>query len=486
MINKLPTTLVVCTLLSFFFSSFAIAEDEKKESKSPKTVTVKAEPLSVKVTLKGVFEAVETSEISIRPEVWSGLSVESAAGHGDQVKADDAVLNLDTKKIDVAIEDLELQISSAQLAFEQAESSLEALRKSVPQELESAKRAADEAEENMQRFIEIEREESIKDIEQQLKSTRNGLMYQKEELEQLERMYKADDLTEETEEIILTRAQHGVDAAKYRLKKAIAAQDRFLNVVLPRQAEDFRHREQQAALALEKAEFMLPASIKDRELALAKQQVDLEKMERKLAHMVSDRKLLTLHAPHAGTVYYGQAVRGQWPDATAKEKALVSGSSVSPGAVVMTIVRNEDLVVRATIEEKQLSDLNVGDDVVLTPSARPHDKVTGSLKQISPIPVSPGKFDAEIDVELDRFGGGIVAGMACKAVIEVYKHPNAILVPAKAVGNDGDEDEEFVYLVDKEGEKEQQQVRTGRHVGDRVEILKGLKPGDEILAKNPD
>ena len=72
-------------------------------------------------------------------------------------------------------------------------------------------------------------------------------MYQKEELEQLERMYKADDLTEETEEIILTRAQHGVDAAKYRLKKAIAAQDRFLNVVLPRQAEDFRHREQQAA-----------------------------------------------------------------------------------------------------------------------------------------------------------------------------------------------------------------------------------------------
>lgn len=221
-------------------------------------------------------------------------------------------------------------------------------------------------------------------------------------------------------------------------------------------------------------------------MALAKQEVDLDKMERKLTHMVSDRKLMTLHAPHAGTVYYGQAVRGQWPDATAKEKALVSGSSVSPGAVVMTIVRNEDLVVRATIEEKQLSDLNVGDDVALTPSARPNDEVTGSLKQISSIPVSPGKFDAEIDVELDRFAGNIVAGMACEAVIEVYKHPNAILVPTKAVGNDGDEDEEFVYLVDKEGEKEQQRVRTGRHVGDRVEILKGLKPGDEILAKNPD
>ena len=34
------------------------------------------------------------------------------------------------------------------------------------------------------------------------------MAYQKEELHQLEKMYKADDLTEETEEIILTRARH--------------------------------------------------------------------------------------------------------------------------------------------------------------------------------------------------------------------------------------------------------------------------------------
>ena len=76
--------------------------------------------------------------------------------------------------------------------------------------------------------------------------------------------------------------------------------------------------------------------------------------------------------------------------------------------------------------------------------------------------------------------------MACEAVIQGYKHPSAILVPKNAVADTGDEGKEFVYLVDEKGEKKQQSVRVGRHVGDRIEILRGLKPGDKILEKNPD
>jgi len=466
--------------------SSAYAEDaKKKESKSPETVTIKTEPLKVEIKLKGFFEAVETSEIFIRPEVWSGLSVTEAAEHGEQVAADDVLLEIDKRKIDVAIEDLELQIVSAELALAQTEASLETLRKSVPQDLESARRGAEEAEENMQRYLEIDRPETIKDIEQQVKSARNGLLYQQEELDQLEKMYKADDLTEETEEIILTRAKHGVEAAKHRLEKAVSGQDHALNVLLPRQTIDLREAEQAAALVLERAEAKLPATIKEKDLALQKQDVELEKLNKKLARMKSDRKLMTIRAPHDGMVYYGQAVRGQWPDATAKGKALVSGANVQPGDVLLTVVRNEDLVVRATAEEKQLADLQPGDSVVVAPTAIPGEKLAGSLQHISAIPVSPGKFDVQIDVELDEQANRIVAGMGCQATIEVYRHPSAILVPKAAVAEEGEDDEEYVYLLDGK-EKKKQRVRVGRHVGDRLEILRGLNPGDEILAKNPD
>ena len=58
-------------------------------------------------------------------------------------------------------------------------------------------------------------------------------------------------------------------------------------------------------------------------------------------------------------------------------------------------------------------------------------------------------------------------------------------VPEAAVADGVDDEKEYVYLMEGE-EKKQQRVRVGRHVGDRLEILRGLKPGDKILAKNPD
>jgi len=488
MIESVLAKRVIWSCIPLLFLSSVYAEDEKKKapaSKAPETVTIKTELLKVEVKLKGSFEAVETSEMYIRPEVWSGLSIAEAAGHGDKVAADDVVLELDKRKIDVAIEDLELQIVTTELALAQTEAGLETLRKSVPQDLESARRGAEEAEENMQRYLEIDRPETIKDIEQQVKGAHHGLLYQQEELDQLEKMYKADDLTEETEEIILTRARHGVESAKHRLKKAISAQDHALNVLLPRQTIDFREAEQSATLALERAEAALPAAIKEKAIGLQKQEIAFGKLEKKLERMKGDRKMMTIRAPHAGTVYYGQAVRGQWSDATAKAKMLVPGASVQPGAVLMTVVRNEDLFVRATAEEKQLADLHPGDPVAVTPTAIPGEELVGSLKSLSAIPVSPGKFDCEIDVELDEQANRIVAGMGCEATIEVYRQPNAILVPKAAVAEDGEDDDAHVYLVDGE-ENKKQRVRVGRHVGDRLEILRGLNPGDKILAKNLD
>ena len=149
--NSLVKRLVL-SLIPLLLLSSAHAEDEKKKvEKKPETVTIKTELLKVEVKLKGFFEAVETSEILIRPEAWSGMSITKSAGHGDHVAADDLLLDIDKRKIDVAIEDLELQIVSAELALAQTEASLETMRKSVPRNLESAKRAAEEAEENLQR-----------------------------------------------------------------------------------------------------------------------------------------------------------------------------------------------------------------------------------------------------------------------------------------------------------------------------------------------
>ena len=67
-----------------------------------------------------------------------------------------------------------------------------------------------------------------------VKSAVEYLEYAKEELRQLEKMYRSKDLTEETEEIILRRTRFQVESSEVQLKEAELRRDVTLKVELPR------------------------------------------------------------------------------------------------------------------------------------------------------------------------------------------------------------------------------------------------------------
>ena len=54
---------------------------------------------------------------------------------------------------------------------------------------------------------------------------KDTLEYEEEELRQLEKMYKADEATEETEKIVLKRARDTVKRAKFVLERTQAECD---------------------------------------------------------------------------------------------------------------------------------------------------------------------------------------------------------------------------------------------------------------------
>ncbi len=68
----------------------------------------------------------------------------------------------------------------------------------------------------------------------QVKSANDSLAYAKEELQQLEKMYKASDLTESTEQIILKRQRDQVERGAFYLKLAEYDRDMFFKISLPR------------------------------------------------------------------------------------------------------------------------------------------------------------------------------------------------------------------------------------------------------------
>ena len=111
--------------------------------------------------------------------------------------------------------------------------------------------------EDYDRFQKIERPMIVKSVEYSLKGAQFQLDYEQDELDQLEKMYEADDLTEDTEEVVLKRSKNSVDFAKFNLEQTKQFCDEILNIRLPRFDIDIKESLAKANLTLAQAKTAL-------------------------------------------------------------------------------------------------------------------------------------------------------------------------------------------------------------------------------------
>jgi len=459
----------------------------KAKPEPPKAATVKVEkgPLTAAVTLKGVVAAERAEELSLRPKAWTGpLLVKKAVEHGSAVKAGDVLVEFDTEKLDLALRDARQERELAEIAIRQAEAELPLLERQLPLDLGSAERTARHAAEDLRRFLDIDRPLAEEFVAFRLKSANFRLETARDDLKQLQKMYRDKDLTEETERIILKRYQYMVEVAEFFLKDSKIMADEVLKIQIPRKEQSVKEAVEKADLALAKARDVQPLAVKQKQSALVKLRYDETKAKERLADLQADRAGLTVKAPADGLAYHGRFVRGQWTVPTGPQgPALLRGGVVMPGDVFLTVVAPSPVVVRADAEEKELPGLKPGLAGKVTPTADPEKKLPAKLARIAPAPQG-GKFEVRIEPDGDK-AAGLVPGMTCSVRFVTARKESALTVPASAVFED-DDDAKYVYRPGKAGGKPQKKtVKVGITAGDRVEIVEGLSEGDEILASKP-
>ncbi|MHC4253384.1 MAG: HlyD family secretion protein, partial [Planctomycetota bacterium] len=327
-------------------------EVKKAPPKGPKTHKVKRGPFRIEARLDGVFEAHAMAEVVFRPEAWSVLAVKEAARHGAQVKAGEVVLALDTEKIDEAIEDAESGRELADLGLALAKEEEATLEKTAPLDLAAAGRASRHADEDLKQYEETGRALWIKQTNQSLKNSERYLAYQLEELRQLEKMYQADDLTEETEEIILARQRHAVERARLNLEAQRVMTEKTLRMELPRRDVSVKEAARRKQIGHEKARVTLPGALRKKRLEIEAMERARRKSREKLDNLRRDREAMIVRAPVDGIVYCGRCVRGQW---TGLGQVLSEGTTLKPHAVVMTILEPRPVLVRTSVPEKFLA-----------------------------------------------------------------------------------------------------------------------------------
>ena len=261
--------LKILTFSLLLIPAFVFSEEkDKSKDNSPPTPSehvTTAAPFTITVELDGFFSPTKEHQISLTPEAWPDMTIVQAMEHGQKVNKGDKLVTLETKKLEEAIEQAEKAAPAASLAHEILESELGSLEKSTPMLIENTKRSKSVADEQWEYYNKIGHGEAKRATELSLHFAQQSYDYSKEEYEQLLKMYEADDLTEETEEIILKRAKNSFERASESLRLSKMRIDRELKITLPEQLAANKSQHEMAQIAHADAMINLPRALQQKQ-----------------------------------------------------------------------------------------------------------------------------------------------------------------------------------------------------------------------------
>jgi cobalt-zinc-cadmium efflux system membrane fusion protein len=182
----------------------------------------------------------------------------------------------------------------------------------------------------------------------------------------------------------------------------------------------------------------------------------------------ADPARVRVESPIDGTVVARTAYIGQW---------------VEPSDVVVEVVDLDELWLRASVYEREMRHVRVGQVVQVGVRAYPGELFAGRVAQVSDV-LDPETRSVPIRVVLPNRDRRLKPGMFATANIQgTHAHePRRLLaIPAAAIQEVDGHRAVFVRL--DEGVFELRQVHTGERAGDQIEILNGLSPGDEVVGE---
>ena len=170
-------------------------------------------------------------------------------------------------------------------------------------------------------------------------------------------------------------------------------------------------------------------------------------------------------------------------------KTVEVGDPVTPltsfqeGTVLMKMASMERLLFKGTVDEIDVGKLKEGMPVEVKVGALPNDVVRGTLRKISL--KAEKKENATvfpIEILIPRTGGATLrAGYSANASIIIQKKDSVLIVPERTVTFRNDS--AFVKLSLAPGKQEERLIKTGLSDAISVEVVSGLKAGDEVLEK---
>jgi membrane fusion protein (multidrug efflux system) len=202
-------------------------------------------------------------------------------------------------------------------------------------------------------------------------------------------------------------------------------------------------------------ELMLKVKVDEAKLSLAKVELDLAKQ-----NLVDHR----LASPIDGMV-------------NLKIASLGEHVNVAPKDEVITIVQMDPLELEFYLPENWVGKIRLGTTVHFSVKAFSEKRFSGPLQFISPT-ADPSTRNVKMKAVVQNSNDRLKPGYFAEVTIHTGENPHALVIPESGLFS---QEGKFFAFVVQDGVAHRKEVEAGHRFDGKVEILKGIQEGDQVI-----
>jgi RND family efflux transporter MFP subunit len=278
-----------------------------------------------------------------------------------------------------------------------------------------------------------------------------------------------EDLDRAQTRLKTVQAQHSAAQAALKASRASLAhiRDLYAGPIPKRELDDAEGRVEEAkegvASATQRLQMLL-AGPTATQVSVARERVS--QAQAKVASAQTPLAYCTLTSPFTGTV-------------VARLKQV--GDMAEPKSPILTLAETSQLVVRASLPDRDAVRLRPGTPVVAEIDAASGKPMRLAVERIYPAADSNSRL---VTVEI-ALPNGIQApplGSLTRLSFLATEHRKAIVIPSAAV-LEHPGGKRVAFVVAKSGKADMREITVGIEQNDRIEALSGIEPGEQLVVR---
>ena len=444
-----------------------------RESDGGRPVTGRAETGTLRAVVVASGEIAAQKARRILPAIRDTATLSFIVPDGTRVEADEVIARFNTEELQLKIDKITQEIADEEVALQDRTSQVRMQELEGATQLKIAENELGAAQLGVQKFLLSGAGKLSRQAGLDVRTAETELARKKKRMADLEGLLKQGFITEDEVE----EGRIDLDSAQVKLETARMELDAVAKFTIPVEGTGVSNLLSKAEVELEKIKSSNETLLLTKRYAAELSKRNLDTKRRQLVEYQEDLKAYEVRAPSKGIVQHGE------PEQRWDRKIWDVGTQIKTGQVLVTMPDVSELSAVLNVPEAEVSRVKPGQEVEITVDALAGKSFKGSIERVAEVANQQGFFSSgvkefEVRVKLAGFAG-LRPGFSCRAEIVTDTTGTVVHVPIQAVFREG----EGYVVYDSRGAA--RKVGVGISSITRVQVIDGIKAGDELLLTRP-